>query len=1206
MTQKVVSMEIPAGIQRDGTVFDSPCYVDGKWMRFQRGRPRKMGGYDGIFLNASGISRGMAMTAVNGFNYVVSGYNNGLQQWITGPSGGVGSGPYNYSLSNFTASPDNLWQFDIAYDSTGNNTNNLVAHPGQNLTYITSTVNTPVLYGTFPGSTASLTMSKVGVFTASANTTNGSPTLTLLDSNVRVGAGQTVTGTGIPASTTVTSVLGTTVTLSNNATASTTSGLSGVYMTSTTGSFACAGTSGLATGQLINISGSTSSTALGSLYATSTSGLFSYTSGTNLAVGQAVTVSGSTTNTALASVYATSTAGAFSCATSTAALSVGQQVTFTGTSTDTTLSNIYATSTTGNFVCTNPGIALLVGQTVTLSGTTTATALSNVYSTGANGNFVCDTSATLLQVGQTLTVSGTASTTALTGVVITGTGGTFSCTASGTTLYVGQPLVISGTFGGSGSISGYSSPTTYYIIATNGSTTFTLSATLGGGAVTTVAGTPTGVTYTLSAASLTGYTTPTTYYIIATNGVSTFQLSTTSGGAAITTTVGATTSLAFAANATAISGYTSPTAYYIIATNGSTTFQLSTTSGGSGVTTTLGPTTGLTFNAKALAIAGYTSPTTYYIIATNGSTTFTLSTTANGSAITTGVGPATGLTVTSLATAITGYTSPKIYYVIATNGTSNVQLSATLGGGAITTTIGPATGLSFLLNAPSVLSGVAITGTAGQFSCTAAPVTLVAGQPVVISGALGGTGSITGYVNPTTYYIIATNGSTTFTLSASLGGAAITTTAGTPTGLTYTLSAASIPGYTGSNSYYIIATNGTSTFQIAATLGGAALTTVIGTTTNLTFSVSAPITATFDNNIAVSGGCVVIHPYLFVYGNNGLIQNSSAGDFSNWVAADANANNVATGKIVKGLPIRGGSTSPSGLFWAADALIRVSFQPSTVGGVNYYWGYDLVSSQTSIMSSSSVIEYDGIFYWAGVDRFLMYNGVVQEIPNNNNQNFFFDNINLNQRQKVWCTKVPRWGEIWWFYPKGDATECTDAVIYNVRDKTWYDAGQAVGARRSAGVFSEVFPKPIWGGNEVNSSGTYTLWQHETGVDQVYLTNVDAIQSYFETYSVGTLGGLVGTQQQPGDNLWTRIERIEPDFVQVGDMTVVVTGQGYAEDVIVESDPYTFSPTTLKIDMREQRREMRLRFESNTFNGNYQTGRVILSLTTGDVRSTGNP
>jgi hypothetical protein len=587
MTSKVVALRIPPGIQRDGTQFDSIIYTDGRWVRFQRGRPRKMGGYKGVFLDATGISRGMAMTAVGGFNYVVSGFSDNLEQWVTDSDDGVGSGPYAYTLSDFTANANNVWQFDVAYDSTGNNTNNLVAHPGQNLTHITSTIDTPVLRGVFPGSTGSLTMSKVGVFTA-AGTTNATTTFTLAAANVRVGAGQSITGTGIPVGTTVVSILGTAVTMS------------------------------------------------------------------------------------------------------------------------------------------------------------------------------------------------------------------------------------------------------------------------------------------------------------------------------------------------------------------------------------------------------------------------------------------------------------------------------------------------------------------------------------------------------------------------------------------------------------------------AAATG------------------SASITATFDNNIAVSGGCVVIHPYLFVYGNNGLIQNSSAGDFENWVAADANINNVATGKILKGLPIRGGSTSPSGLFWAADALIRVSFSPSTSGGVNYYWSYDLVSSQTSVMSSSGIIEYDGIFYWAGVDRFLSYNGVVQEIPNTINQNYFFDNLNLAQRQKVWATKVPRYGEIWWFYPKGDAIECTDAIIYNVREQTWYDAGQAIGARRSAGVFSEIFPKPIWAGNEVNSEGEYTLWQHESGVDQVYLTTVNAVQSYFETCNLGSIGGLVGASEQPGDNLWTRIERVEPDFIQRGEMTVTVTGRGYADDVDIESPPFPFKPTTLKVDMREQRREMRLRFESNTYNGDYQTGRILLSLTTGDVRSTGNP
>jgi hypothetical protein len=77
------------------------------------------------------------------------------------------------------------------------------------------------------------------------------------------------------------------------------------------------------------------------------------------------------------------------------------------------------------------------------------------------------------------------------------------------------------------------------------------------------------------------------------------------------------------------------------------------------------------------------------------------------------------------------------------------------------------------------------------------------------------------------------------------------------------------------------------------------------------------------------------------------------------------------------------------------------------------------------------------------------------------------------------------------------------------------------------------------------------------------------------------GRNAGAVEQPGDNVWTRCERIEPDFVQNGNMEVVVLGKGYAEDTTQESSPYTFAPDTLKVDMREQYREMRMRFRSNT-------------------------
>lgn len=520
---------------------------------------------------------------------------------------------------------------------------------------------------------------------------------------------------------------------------------------------------------------------------------------------------------------------------------------------------------------------------------------------------------------------------------------------------------------------------------------------------------------------------------------------------------------------------------------------------------------------------------------------------------------------------------------------------------------------------------------------------------------------------------------------------------------------------------------------------------------------TATVTATFNNNISVSGGVVSLHPYVFVYGDAGLIKNCSAGDPTDWVTADANEVNVATGKIVQGLPVRGGSNAPSGLFWSVDSLIRVSYIGGT-GTPAQYWRYDIISSQTSILSSQCVIEYDGIYYWIGVDRFLLYNGTVKEIPNDMNQNYFFDNLNYTQRQKVWATKVPRYGEIWWFYPRGNATECTDAIIFNVREQTWYDAGEALGARRSAGYFSQVFSYPISAGWEtlpeetvysgpfdlVNGSsmlyldtyntsiedrlvvsgtgittgttvtaitssniktlgaitggaaytdGSYVdvpltgglgflataditvaggavtvvtivdrgagyvigdvlsandadlgggggagfsipvsaiyaqgielsspatststvtltfdtppnriqLWQHEVGVDAVDGQNVTAIESYFETNDLGWVSGGPSQPAAEGLNRWLRIERVEPDFLLDGEMELIVTGRPYAQSEDYESSPYTFDSNTNKIDMKEQRRELRLRFRSNVAGGNYQTGRIVVSAAVGDVR-----
>lgn len=83
------------------------------------------------------------------------------------------------------------------------------------------------------------------------------------------------------------------------------------------------------------------------------------------------------------------------------------------------------------------------------------------------------------------------------------------------------------------------------------------------------------------------------------------------------------------------------------------------------------------------------------------------------------------------------------------------------------------------------LGTTTVTGNAGTFSTVAT--TILANAAVVVSGTLTGNATITDYADPTTYYVTTTNGTTTFTLSDTFGGANIVTTAGNTRGLTFTV-----------------------------------------------------------------------------------------------------------------------------------------------------------------------------------------------------------------------------------------------------------------------------------------------------------------------------------------------------------------------------------------------------------------------------------
>jgi hypothetical protein len=435
------------------------------------------------------------------------------------------------------------------------------------------------------------------------------------------------------------------------------------------------------------------------------------------------------------------------------------------------------------------------------------TATIRVPGAGASANALVSGGQVKAIVGET---SKTFSSTTTTGtlaatVAVSGTAGQFTCGAS--TLAVGDRLTITGTRAGTGTITGYTSGTTYRVSAVTGTspnvTGFTLT-TQSGVPLVTTAGTLTGLTYTTATGInltsntitvpshgystgdvviydknggtiVTGLTNYAVYFVIVVD-VNTIKLATSAGNATLGTAVDltivgsgthrlyapltdvgngyfATPAIQFT---TDLVGVTSATARAILADTGEISHVII-TNGGSGYSTA----PAVTFSTEAIRtkveIVSGTTTTLYGYIVRQLSTVDVID--CSGT-------PPCGFSVGDIFS-IDESGSVGSYTVEFNSGTTGT-LAAT----------------------------VAVSGTEGQFTCGAS--TLAVNSTVTITGTRAGTGTITGYTSGTVYKVSAVTGVspnvTGFTLVTSTGSI-ITTSPGTLTGLTYVTTSSSTSGY---------------------------------------------------------------------------------------------------------------------------------------------------------------------------------------------------------------------------------------------------------------------------------------------------------------------------------------------------------------------------------------------------------------------------
>ncbi len=380
--------------------------------------------------------------------------------------------------------------------------------------------------------------------------------------------------------------------------------------------------------------------------------------------------------------------------------------------------------------------------------------------------------------------------------------------------------------------------------------------------------------------------------------------------------------------------------------------------------------------------------------------------------------------------------------------------------------------------------------------------------------------------------------------------------------------------------------------------------------------------AGIDNNI--NGGLCYASPYLFLYGSNGLVQYSRNENPFNFKGGDSGTLKISSDKVIYGAPIRGGSNSPSLLFWTLSSVVRVI----NTGNANVEFQIDTISNSSSIISTRCVVEYDGLFFWLGTDRFYVYNGVVQETVNNVNFDYFFDNVDLRYRQRIFGVRQPKYGEIWWFYPeKPDAPgrdenipegTNTRAIIYNKKENSWYDtkitgdAGcyyEEKGKVLTYGLPFVVPTEEFYEGVDHEIVPYYGVWVHETGNTQIIrsgkpvngeIINVP-IPAYIVTPMISRTVFNPSEQGGQGVDRWVSVERFEPDFV-MSDPTdkigIRVYTKKYAQSFEESIDTIEFDGTTEKVDFRVQGRNVFFTFYF-VGHSSIEVGQCMIGLRPGD-------
>lgn len=179
---------------------------------------------------------------------------------------------------------------------------------------------------------------------------------------------------------------------------------------------------------------------------------------------------------------------------------------------------------------------------------------------------------------------------------------------------------------------------------------------------------------------------------------------------------------------------------------------------------------------------------------------------------------------------------------------------------------------------------------------------------------------------------------------------------------------------------------------------------------------------------------IFVSPERFVFALcDGMVVNvSSQGDPTTWVPATTNTAFARTLQVGSKL-VAGRALAPFiSMVWSDNAAYIFQYT-----GSQFIYNSSLAGRDCGLISPNAAVTVDGFAYWMGPDNFYFYNGLVQPMANVEDiRKFVFDALPTNLAFQCAAVYVPKYHEIWFFYPSTGATNPTNYVIFHINDQCW--------------------------------------------------------------------------------------------------------------------------------------------------------------------------